>query len=156
MDDRERNELAVSATGKVLISGIELPAPTAGVMALLELLKSPFVSDDHDGGIIHLDVLRAMYVLQRREEASRLLLQIHHYKRLADNLAKATDAVAAYMAAEQQRRIADLNAAFDAEVMAWAEAQPPVRIDEATRDLMFYLTLATGFERLPEGSKKKT
>lgn len=68
-------ELAVGAGGKIQIAGHEFPAPAAAVIAMLELIKSPFVDGDIDREVNDMDVFRALYLLSERDKAVSPILR---------------------------------------------------------------------------------
>lgn len=50
-------ETCIALSGKIVIANREFPAPTAGVLAMLEQIQSPFIAEGN-GKVEQLDILR--------------------------------------------------------------------------------------------------
>ena len=153
-------ELAVGAGGKVQIAGHEFPAPAAAVIAMLELIKSPFVDGDIDREVNDMDVFRALYLLSERDKAVSPILRWMRREEALERLKNQFNAEkyphVALIVAEQLKGVADAQAEFDDAAMRFAASLGAFRIAEAASEIGTYLALAGGFAMLPDnGSKKK-
>ena len=151
-------ETCVGLSGKVEIAGREFPAPCAGVLAMLEQIASPFVAEGKSG-IDQLDIFRALYLLSEREKAVLPILRIKRMEAQLTKLPEPSDAAALFVVAEQRRRLAELEAEFDAAALRFGESLGAFDAAEAARDVGAYLALAGGFDMLPDpesGSKKNS
>lgn len=158
---RDKLELAVSAGGRVEIAGREFPAPAAAVIAMLELIDSPFVSGYGDAEPASLDVFRALYVLSEREKAVGPILRWVRREEALERLKNQFEADSSpqgiLILAEMLKSIADAQAEFDAAAVKFGESLGVFNIADAASDLATYLALSGGFAMLPEaeGAKKK-
>ncbi len=138
-------ETCIALSGKIVIANREFPAPTAGVLAMLEQIQSPFIAEGN-GKVEQLDILRALYLLSEREKALLPILRIRHLETQLEAIPEPSDAATLFVLIEQRKKLADAEAEFD-------------DVAEAANDIGAYLALASGFEMLPdpeEGSKKKS
>lgn len=158
---RDHLELAVGAGGKVRIVGHEFPAPAAAVIAMLELIQSPFVDGDINREVNDMDVFRALYLLSERDKAVSPILRWMRREEALDRLKNQFNAEkyphVALIVAEQLKGVADAQAEFDAAAMRFAESLGAFHIADAASEIGTYLALAGGFSMLPDngGSKKK-
>ena len=145
-------------SGKIVIANREFPAPTAGVLAMLEQIQSPFIAEGN-GKVEQLDILRALYLLSEREKALLPILRIRHLETQLEAIPEPSDAAALFVLIEQRKKLADVEAEFDAAALRFGESLGTFDVAEAANDIGAYLALASGFEMLPdpeEGSKKKS
>ncbi len=151
-------ETCVALSGKIVIADREFPAPTAGVLAMLEQIQSPFVAEGNSR-IEQLDILRALYLLSEREKALIPILRIRRLETRLAAIPEPSDAAALFVLIEQRKKLADAEAEFDAAALRFGESLGAFDVTEAANDIGAYLTLASGFEMLPDpedGSKKKS
>ncbi len=135
-------------------------APAAAVIAMLELIKSPFVDGDIEREIDDMDVFRALYLFSERDKAVSPILRWMRREEALDRLKNQFNAEkyphVALIVAEQLKGVADAQAEFDAAAMRFAESLGAFHIADAASEIGTYLALAGGFSMLPEnGSKKK-
>lgn len=150
-------ETLVGLSGRVEIAGREFPAPCTGVLALLEQIASPFVAEGRPE-VDQLDVFRALYVLSEREKVLMPILRAKRLESQLERLPEPKDAASMYVVMEQRRKLAEAQAGFDADALAFGTTLGRFDLTEAIRDIGAYLTLAGGFEMLPnpeDGAKKK-
>jgi len=158
---RDETEIAIGLSGKILIAGHAFPAPSAAVLAMLELIKSPFVGEEdiNLSDLLDLDIFRALYVIGKRRGALMPILRMKHQEEAFARMETPNDAAGVYVIAEQQKKLAELRAEFDAEVLQYAETLGCFHIADAATEIGAYLALAGGFEMLPDpepgDSKKK-
>lgn len=156
---RERVELAVGVSGKIAIAGRDYPAPSAAVYALLETIRSPFVSGEDlpDDAFAGMAVFRALYVLSEREKAVVPILQWQRRREALEALRKKISGdnspQAVLILSGLLRQEADAEARFDAAALAFADTLGAFSVADAARDIMFYLSLAGGFALLPESDE---
>ncbi len=151
-------ETCIALSGKIVIANREFPAPTAGVLAMLEQIQSPFIAEGN-GKVEQLDILRALYLLSEREKALLPILRIRHLESQLEAIPEPSDAAALFVLIEQRKKLADAEAEFDAAALRFGESLGTFDVAEAANDIGAYLALASGFEMLPdpeEGSKKKS
>ncbi len=157
---RDRVELAVGITERVTIAGREFPAPSAAVFALLETIRSPFVSGDDlpDDAFAGMAVFRALYVLSAREKAVAPILQWQRRRDALESLQKKiagdNSPQTVLILAELIRQEATAEAHFDAAALAFADTLGAFSVTEAVQDIMFYLSLAGGFVLLPNSDEQ--
>ena len=151
-------ELASALSGNAVIAGREFPAPTAAVIALLDAIHSPFVSDDPDSPIAtELDVFRALYLLAKREQAALPVLRMKRRAAMLEKLKEPTDPETAYIHIQAREKLADAEGDFDAAALAHVDQLGIFDLNEAASDLCAYLAMASGFSMLPsdDGNNKK-
>ena len=134
---RDHLELAVGAGGKVRIAGHEFPAPAAAVIAMLELIQSPFVDGDINREVNDMDVFRALYLLSERDKAVSPILRWMRREEALDRLKNQFDVEkyphVALIVSEQLKGVADAQAEFDAAAMRFAESLGAFHIADAGR-----------------------
>ena len=106
-------ETCIALSGKIVIANREFPAPTAGVLAMLEQIQSPFIAEGN-GKVEQLDILRALYLLSEREKALLPILRIRHLETQLEAIPEPSDAAALFVLIEQRKKLADAEAEFDA------------------------------------------
>lgn len=152
-------ELASALSGNAVIAGRDFPAPTAAVIALLDAIRSPFVSDDPETPIAtELDVFRALYLLAKREQAALPVLRMKRRAAMLEKLPEPSDPQTAYIYVRAREQLADAEGDFDAAALAYVDQLGIFDLNEAASDLCAYLAMASGFSMLPSGdgnSKKK-
>ena len=125
---------------------------------MLEQIQSPFVAEGNSR-IEQLDILRALYLLSEREKALIPILRIRRLETRLAAIPEPSDAAALFVLIEQRKKLADAEAEFDAAALRFGESLGAFDVTEAANDIGAYLTLASGFEMLPDpedGSKKKS
>ena len=154
-------ELTVAAGGKIQIAGFTLPAPAAAVIAMLELIDSPFVTGRENDEVTDLAVFRALYLIAERDKAVPPILRWKRREEALERLKNQFDTEESpqtvLITAEMLKTIADAQAEFDIAAMRFGESLGAFNIADAASQLGFYLSLAGGFDMLPNdgGSKKK-
>lgn len=151
-------EMVAALGGQVEIAGRAFPAPCAAVVALLDAIDSPFVSDTGGSDVTTLDIFRAIYLIGARESATLPVLRLMRRKKAFDDLADADDQIGGAMIAARRQAIADADAELDAAAVNYCSGLGSFSPAAAAKDIGEYLTMATGFSMIPrdEGSKKKT
>jgi len=151
-------EMVAALGGQVEIAGRAFPAPCAAVVALLDAIDSPFVSDTGGSDVTTLDIFRAIYLIGARESATLPVLRLMRRKKAFDALADADDQIGGAMIAARRQAIADADAELDAAAVNYCSGLGSFSPAAAAKDIGEYLTMATGFSMIPrdEGSKKKT
>ncbi len=154
---RDEHELVCAVTGKSTIAGREFPAPTAAVIALLDVIHSPFVSEFAESSeITELDIFRALYLLAEREKAALPVLRMKRRAEMLEKLPEPTDPETAYIYVRSREQLADAEGDFDAAALRFADTLGVFDFQRASTDLCCYLTLATGFSMLPDSSESGT
>ena len=102
-------ETCIALSGKIVIANREFPAPTAGVLAMLEQIQSPFIAEGN-GKVEQLDILRALYLLSEREKALLPILRIRHLESQLEAIPEPSDAAALFVLIEQRKKLADAQA----------------------------------------------
>lgn len=157
---RDALEMTVAAGGRIEIAGRQFPAPAAAVIAILELIGSPFVADT-ETEMTDLDVFRALYLIAEREKALPPVLRWQRrseaLETLKNQIADTASPQSVMVIAEMMQRIADAQAEFDAEALRYGESLGVFSVASAASELGVYLSLSGGFAMLPakEGAKKK-
>lgn len=153
----EQLELAVAAGGMAEIAGHEFPAPTAATLALLEVIRSPFISDGGDGTIGPLDTFRALYILHERERAALPVLRVNRQRAALAALPEPADPALAMVRAGEVEKLSAAEAEFDAAAVAFADSLGAFNPAAAAGELGVYLALSSGFSMLPDsgGEDKK-
>lgn len=158
---RDQLELSVAAGGQIEIAGRMFPAPAAAVLAMLEVIGSPFVADGVPAEPEALTLFRALYLIGERSRALPSVLRWKRREEALDRLQKQfrpeDSPQTAILVAEMLKSIADARADFDAAALRYGESLGAFSIVSATADLGVYLSLSGGFALLPEkeGNKKK-
>ena len=116
-------EMVAALGGQVEIAGRAFPAPCAAVVALLDAIDSPFVSDTGGSDVTTLDIFRAIYLIGARESATLPVLRLMRRKKAFDDLADADDQIGGAMIAARRQAIADAEAELDAKEAAEAAAR---------------------------------
>lgn len=151
-------EMAAALGGQVEIAGKAFPAPAAGVVALLDAINSPFVSDTGSSEVTTLDIFRAIYLIGEREKVTLPVLRLMRRKKAIEGMDEAKDQIGTAMAAARRQAIADAEAELDAAAVNYCSGLGSFSPSAAAKDIGEYLTMATGFSMIPRdsGSKKKT
>lgn len=151
-------EMAAALGGQVEIAGRAFPAPAAAVVALLDAIDSPFVSDTGGSDVTTLDIFRAIYLIGARESATLPVLRLMRRKKAFAGLVDADDQIGNAMNAARRQAIADAEAEMDAAAVNYCSGLGSFSPAAAAKDIGEYLTMATGFSMIPRdsGSKKKT
>lgn len=155
---RDQLELAVMASGTIEIAGHPFPAPAAAAIATLGLIGSPFVGEE-DVEFDDLAVFHALYILSSRE---KVLGSILRWKRREEALERwkeecsSTESPQAMLIiGEMLKEIADAKARFDEEALLYGEKLGAFDIASAASEIGTYLSLAGGFDMLPDGDGEK-
>lgn len=148
-------EMLAALGGQVLIAGRAMPAPSAGVVALLDALESPFVSPDGSGEASCLDVFRALWAIGAGKGACLRVFGLMRRRRALEALEGLEGA--AGLLETRAAALADEEAALDAEATEYASGLGCFSPAEAAREIGDYLAMATGISMLPcaEEDKKK-
>lgn len=152
-------EMAVALTGQVEIAGHVFPAPAAAVIALLDAIESPFVSDTGGGVVTTLDIFRAIYLIGERQKAAGPVLRLMRRKKALEAVSGEEDKSGGVLAASRRQLIADAEADLDAAAVEYCAGLGSFSPAAAAREIGDYLTMATGFSMLPrqaDDGKKKT
>lgn len=150
-------ETGMSLTSVCCIAGLKFPAPTIGVMAMLELIGSPF-ADMRVAEAELMDVLRCLYLLSEREKALPEITEIKRLQlsvdRLKNECVKQPELLK--IAMDFERRQARIWAAFDQRVIKFGETLGTLNLPETANTLFRYLSIAGGFDMLPDLQINKT
>ena len=151
-------EMTVALTGQVEIAGRLFPAPAAAVIALLDAINSPFVSDTGAGQVETLDIFRAIYLIGERKKVAGPVLRLMYRKKDLEKMAGEDDKTGGVLMASRRQAIADAEAELDAAAVEYCAALGSFSPAGAAREIGDYLTMATGFSMLPrhgdDGKKK--
>ena len=82
----DKVELGMGLGGNMEIAGKSLPPPAAAVIAMLEMIGSPFVSDE--GEMTDLAVFQALYIVAEREKAVAPILRWQRREEALERLKK--------------------------------------------------------------------
>jgi hypothetical protein len=152
-------EMAVALTGQVEIAGRAFPAPAAAVVALLDAIDSPFVSEDAGEKVDSLDIFRAIYLIGERQKAALPVLRLMRQKKALEAMSGGEDNPDGVLVAARRQSIADAEAELDAAAVEYCAALGSFSPAAAAGEIGDYLTMATGFGMLPrsvDDGKKKT
>ena len=164
LHDEEENldinsETLLNLGGVMEVGNIKLPPPTAGVVMLLELIDSPFITGGDKFTLD--DIFKALYVINRKQEAVPPIMIQLRTERKAKEAFEKTDKTPEHL--EVYNRFIERNAmnagSFDSEVAEFAceiGNIDPIAVSELISD---YITVSMGgFATLPSnetGGKKK-
>ena len=157
---QDKVELSLGLGSAMEIAGKKLPPPAAAVIAMLEMIDSPFVSDE--GELTDLAVFQALYIVAEREKAVGPILRWQRreeaLERLKNDLGSPEDPQNVLILANMLNQIADAKADFDLAAVRFCDSFfGSFNVNEAASELGFYLSIAGGFDMLPSdgsGSKK--
>lgn len=152
-------EMTVALTGQVEIAGRLFPAPAAAVIALLDAINSPFVSDTGAGQVETLDIFRAIYLIGERKKVAGPVLRLFRRKKDLEKMEGEEDKTGGVLVASRRQSIADAEAELDAAAVEYCAGLGSFSPAGAAREIGEYLTMATGFSMLPmhgDAGKKKT
>ncbi|MDD3887039.1 MAG: hypothetical protein PHI35_09205 [Victivallaceae bacterium] len=154
-------ELAVATGGNIEIAGRSFPAPAAAVYCLLEAIDSPFMPKDEsdvERPVEDLDVFHALYLFAKREQAVAPILKVkrrsEQIERLENSLKDAMSPEVFIVIAEHRKNLADAQAAFDEAALDFGLKLGSFNIADAINDIQMYLSLAGGFDWLPQNNKE--
>lgn len=152
-------EMAVALTGQVEIAGRAFPAPAAAVIALLDAIESPFVSDAGAGEVTTLDIFRAIYLIGERQKAALPVLRMMRRKKALEAMPGGEGEAGGVLAASRRQSLADAEAELDAAAVEYCAGLGSFSPAAAAREIGDYLAMATGFGMIPrqedgEGKKK--
>ncbi len=156
----DKVELGMGLGDNMEIAGKSLPPPAAAVIAMLEMIGSPFVSDE--GEMTDLAVFQALYIVAEREKAVAPILRWQRreeaLERLKNELSGPEDPQNVLILANLFNQIADAKAEFDLAAVRFCDSFfGSFNVNTAASELGFYLSIAGGFDMLPtdgESSKK--
>ena len=155
----DKVELGMGLGGNMEIAGKSLPPPAAAVIAMLEMIGSPFVSDE--GEMTDLAVFQALYIVAEREKAVAPILRWQRreeaLERLKNELSGQEDPQTVLILANLLNQIADAKAEFDLAAVRFCDSFfGSFNVNTAASELGFYLSIAGGFDMLPsDGSSSK-
>ena len=155
----DKVELGMGLGGNMEIAGKSLPPPAAAVIAMLEMIGSPFVSDE--GEMTDLAVFQALYIVAEREKAVAPILRWQRreeaLERLKNELSGQDDPQTVLILANLFNQIADAKAEFDLAAVRFCDSFfGSFNVNTAASELGFYLSIAGGFDMLPsDGSSSK-
>ena len=146
----DKVELGMGLGGNMEIAGKSLPPPAAAVIAMLEMIGSPFVSDE--GEMTDLAVFQALYIVAEREKAVAPILRWQRREEALERLKNELSGP------EDPQTVLILANLFNQIAVRFCDSFfGSFNVNTAASELGFYLSIAGGFDMLPtdgESSKK--
>ena len=158
LDDLLVDESLVALGGELEVGGLLLPAPTVGVLMLLEIIDSPFTALEPPESITLDEIIQALWVIINREDAVQIVTDhvkaLKYAKRAFEKTEKSPAHLEVYL--EFVERLKDRDV-FDVEVANFALQLDPIDPMEAAAKIAKYLKICMGgYALMPDnGSKSK-
>lgn len=156
----EEDAETLQALGAPLeIGETELPEPTTGVLALLDIIKSPFVYADKEDDVISIhDYYKAIYVISSGRDAIKDIYSLRKSQdklERAENIAeKSPEFFAVYLSVTQA--LSEQEAEFDAKCFEFGAELGVIDIEKSIKELSDYIQICFGgFGILPTNNDEK-
>jgi len=142
------------------VGGIELPEPTTGAIALLDIIQSPFIgAGDAETIDIH-DIYKAIYILSCGKGAVKDVFVLRKCREKLERAEKIAETSPDFFAVftTLSQALAEREADFEVKCYEFAQDMGLVNIEQCRNDLEQYIGVCFGgFSMLPnDDTEKKT
>ena len=150
---RKDAELLVATSGIVLIAGKQFPAPSAATFCLLEIIGSPFITNE-ESGIDAIDIYKALFILDYGRNASPYILAINNQQYALEKLQKNKDPeqddIREWIEITKSN-LDEVKERFDELAQCYARDNlENLDLSGADSEINMYLGMAGGYDMLPD------